>query len=107
MILRGGLLALPGEEHGVVGDVRISQGRIVEIGEDLADDGAVMDARGLVVLPGGIDSHVHFNDPGYTSREDFYCGTCAAAAGRAPLRAPSMARPARDSRSGRSKGLGR
>ncbi len=81
MILRGGLLALPGEEHGVVGDLRISQGRIVEIGEELADDGAVMDARGLVVLPGGIDPHVHFNDPGYTSREDFYCGTCAAAAG--------------------------
>ncbi|MGC9315061.1 MAG: dihydroorotase [bacterium] len=37
--------------------------------------------RGLIVLPGGIDPHVHFNDPGFTFREDFYSGNCAAAAG--------------------------
>lgn len=81
MILRGGLLTLPGESHGVVRDVRVVGEKIVEIGEDLASDGTVLDARGLVVLPGGIDPHVHFDDPGYTSREDFACGTRAAAAG--------------------------
>ncbi len=81
MILQGGLLALPDEPHGAVRDLRVARGRIVEIGEDLESDGAVLDVRGLVVLPGGIDPHVHFDDPGYTSREDFYCGTCAAASG--------------------------
>ncbi len=33
------------------------------------------------MLPGFIDPHVHLNDPGLTNSEDFYTGTCAAAAG--------------------------
>jgi allantoinase len=41
----------------------------------------VIDARGLVVLPGAIDPHAHFEDPGHTEREDFTTGTMAAAAG--------------------------
>ena len=40
-----------------------------------------MDASGLAVLPGGIDPHVHFMDPGLTEREDFPTGTAAAAVG--------------------------
>ena len=36
---------------------------------------------GALVLPGAIDGHVHFNDPGFTHREDFASGTSAAAAG--------------------------
>ncbi len=39
------------------------------------------DGRGLLLLPGVIDPHVHFDDPGYTSREDFPHGTRAALAG--------------------------
>ena len=34
-----------------------------------------------LVFPGFIDSHVHFDDPGYTEREDFETGTRSAAAG--------------------------
>lgn len=41
----------------------------------------VLDAEGLEIYPGGIDPHVHFDDPGYTHREDFACGTAAAASG--------------------------
>ena len=41
----------------------------------------MIDARGLVVLPGAIDPHAHFEDPGHTEREDFTTGTMAAAAG--------------------------
>ena len=41
----------------------------------------VIDASGLVVLPGAIDPHAHFEDPGHTEREDFTTGTMAAAAG--------------------------
>jgi allantoinase len=36
---------------------------------------------GALVLPGAIDGHVHFDDPGFTHREDFASGSCAAAAG--------------------------
>src|ERR1700751_3557091 len=41
----------------------------------------LIDASGLVVLPGAIDMHAHFEDPGHTEREDFTTGTMAAAAG--------------------------
>jgi allantoinase len=41
----------------------------------------VIDASGYVVLPGAIDPHSHFEDPGHTEREDFTTGTMAAAAG--------------------------
>jgi len=41
----------------------------------------VIDARGLYILPGAIDGHVHMMDPGYTEREDFPTGTKAAARG--------------------------
>jgi dihydroorotase (multifunctional complex type) len=41
----------------------------------------VLDARGKLVLPGMVDMHVHFRDPGFTDREDFETGTRSAAAG--------------------------
>ncbi|HHY14332.1 MAG TPA: amidohydrolase family protein, partial [Thermoanaerobacterales bacterium] len=41
----------------------------------------IIDARDLWVFPGGIDSHTHLNDPGLTESEDYYTGTCSAAAG--------------------------
>jgi len=40
-----------------------------------------IDAKGYLVLPGAIDSHIHSRDPGSTDREDFYTVTAAAAAG--------------------------
>ena len=40
-----------------------------------------LDATGLHVLPGAIDDHVHFRDPGYPHKEDFATGTAAAAFG--------------------------
>ena len=40
-----------------------------------------IDAKDMIVLPGAIDPHVHFNTPGYTEREDFECGSKSAAAG--------------------------
>ncbi len=42
---------------------------------------ARIDLRGALVLPGVIDGHVHFDDPGFTHRENFSTGTRAAAAG--------------------------
>src|SRR5581483_3131661 len=40
-----------------------------------------LDAQGNLILPGGIDPHVHFRDPGFTAKEDFGTGSAAAAAG--------------------------
>jgi dihydroorotase (multifunctional complex type) len=40
-----------------------------------------VDARGLLVLPGGVDAHVHSRDPGFPEKEDFGSLTAAAAAG--------------------------
>jgi allantoinase len=41
----------------------------------------VIDATGLHVFPGAVDPHTHLNDPGSTDSEDFFSGTCGAAAG--------------------------
>lgn len=80
MIIQHGQVALADcpDAQGV--DIRIEEGRIVEIGEGLSGT-PLLDARGLYVLPGGIDPHVHLNDPGYTHRESFGHGSRAAAAG--------------------------
>ena len=53
---------------------------IVNAGEPAAAS-EVIDAAGLHVFPGAVDPHTHLNDPGSTASEDFYSGTCGAAAG--------------------------
>jgi allantoinase len=63
----------------------VENGRFVGIapaGHETAAEGEEwVDLDGALVLPGVIDGHVHFDDPGFTHREDFASGTCAAAAG--------------------------
>lgn len=63
--------------------VHIADGRIVRIGDmdDRADRADTVDARGLVVMPGIVDTHVHVNEPGRTEWEGFDTATRAAAAG--------------------------
>jgi len=63
-------------------DVRIENGVITEIGQDLAG-GDVLDATGCYVMPGGIDPHTHLEMPfmGTYSADDFESGTRAALAG--------------------------
>ena len=64
------------------GVLYIRQGKIVGIAQSLEDGPKEMiDAKGLYILPGAIDGHVHMMDPGYTEREDFPTGTKAAARG--------------------------
>ncbi|MEK7743144.1 MAG: dihydropyrimidinase, partial [Elusimicrobiota bacterium] len=62
----------------------VSKGRIAAIGTDLQCPGAkVVDAKGMVVMPGGIDAHTHLDMPfmGATTADDFVSGTTAAASG--------------------------
>jgi dihydroorotase (multifunctional complex type) len=77
MMIRGGTLVSPtGTRRG---DLLVVDGRIAVIDEVAAAD-EVVDASGLLVLPGMVDTHVHLMDPGDTAREDFPTGTRAAAA---------------------------
>jgi allantoinase len=64
-------------------DLVLEDGRVAALADEADTAGAdeVIDARGLHVLPGGVDPHAHFEDPGHTEREDFTTGTMAAAAG--------------------------
>lgn len=63
------------------GAVGVKDGKIAAIGE-VADDGApCIDVRGQYLFPGLIDCHVHFNQPGFDSRETFDCASSAAAVG--------------------------
>lgn len=67
-----------------VSDVGIKNGRIVSLATDLTDADEVIDATGLFVLPGGIDSHVHLDQPsgeGIVMADDFDSGTRSAAIG--------------------------
>lgn len=80
MIIKNGNIAFSGERKFHTRDLNIEQGKIVEIGSNLASD-STLDVDGLLIFPGAIDPHVHFNEPGYTDREDFYHGSCAAASG--------------------------
>ena len=63
-------------------DIGVRDGQIVAIG-DLANaaHAAVFEARGLHVLPGVIDTQVHFREPGLEHKEDFATGSAAAALG--------------------------
>jgi dihydroorotase len=81
LVITGGRLVLP---TGVVaGDVCVRDGRIDEIlppGEAPSAH-RVIDAQGRHVLPGLLDSHVHFRTPGLTHKEDWAHASRAAAAG--------------------------
>ena len=64
-------------------DVRISAGRIETIAPSLAAraNEQVFDARGRMLVPGMIDDHVHFREPGYTAKADIASESRAAVAG--------------------------
>lgn len=63
-------------------EIAVEEGRIAEVGERPAIQGdSVVDCRGLTLLPGLIDLHVHLRDPGLEYKEDIASGTRAAARG--------------------------
>jgi len=63
--------------------IAIKDGRVLAVGADNAMPPAKesFDATGMHILPGAIDVHVHFRDPGYPHKEDWESGTAAAAFG--------------------------
>jgi dihydroorotase len=81
LIIRNGTIV--SANTTAVGSIAIKDGRVLSVGADAAMPPAPesFDASGLHVLPGAIDVHVHFRDPGYPDKEDFASGTAAAACG--------------------------
>jgi allantoinase len=79
MIVRGGTVVTAA---GAVGaDVEIEDGEIVAVADGLEEQSDEIDARGLHVLPGVVDVHVHFNEPGRADWEGIATGSAAVAAG--------------------------
>lgn len=81
LVIKNSKLVMPNKivKAGLV----IEDGKIKRIASDasLPDADKVIDAQGNYVLPGLIDVHVHFREPGASSKEDWSTGSSAAAAG--------------------------
>ncbi len=82
ILIQGGRVIDPAAGTDGVRDVRLRDGVIVEVGENLQPNGATMvGAKGLVVAPGFVDIHVHLREPGQEGKETVASGTRAAALG--------------------------
>jgi len=80
LIIRGGTVVNHAGEG--LADIGVAGGRIAVIGDlSRASADAVVEAKGLHVLPGVIDTQVHFREPGNEHKEDLETGTRAAALG--------------------------
>ena len=82
LLIKNGIIVTASDIYN--GDIYIEKGRISEIGlEFLKDADKIVDAKGMYIIPGGVDVHTHFNlDVGIArANDDFYTGTIAAACG--------------------------
>ena len=83
LLIQNSMMVLP---NGIVqGDLRVVDGIITTIAPNGVIDPVfgeiVIDGNGLHLLPGAIDPHVHFRDPGHPEKEDLESGSRAAASG--------------------------
>lgn len=111
LLVSGGEVVTGAGVHAV--DFAISDGAFVEIGPDLPGTARqTIDASGYTVLPGGVDPHVHFNEPGRTDWEGWETGSRALVAGgmttcvEMPLNAhpPTLDRAAFDAKAAAASG---
>ena len=82
LVIRNTIIATAADV--VKGDIGITGGRVVALGERLDKGKKEIDATGLIAVPGGIDAHVHFDQDtadGSVFCDDFESGSRAAAAG--------------------------
>ena len=86
LLIQGGQILDPGRYQGR-GDILIDDGIIQAVGSDLSKNGVdseslkVVDATGLLVVPGFVDLHVHLREPGFEYKETIATGSASAVAG--------------------------
>lgn len=88
LIIKNGRVINPATKQDAVLDVVVEDRRILQVGTNLCSEKEltgeeiqVIDAGGCYVMPGFVDLHVHFRDPGLTYKEDIETGARAAARG--------------------------
>jgi dihydropyrimidinase len=94
LVIKGGTVATASDTFA--SDIGVRDGRIVALGEKLGPAREEIDATGHLVLPGGIDSHVHIaqpSGPGIVMADDFESGTRSAAFGGNTLVMPFCLQP--------------
>ena len=81
-VIQGGHILDPGR-FNAVGDLVIDQGKIVAIGRqvNVPAGATVVPAKGRLVVPGFVDLHVHFREPGFEYKETIQSGAASAVAG--------------------------
>jgi dihydroorotase len=84
LVIGGGTVVDPLARRAAAGDVVVEDGVFVGVmaaGEANLEGATVIDARGLLVMPGLVDLHVHLREPGYEYKETIQTGVLAALAG--------------------------
>lgn len=81
ILIRHARIVNPLQKCDIVSDILISDGIIIEIGNEINAQASIVEAEGLLAFPGIIDIHVHLRDPGQTYKEDILTGCEAAVAG--------------------------
>jgi allantoinase len=79
LLIRGGTAVLPSGERKIA--LAVDQGKVV--GHDETEAKNVVEAAGLLILPGAVDAHVHYNEPGREDWEGWKTGSRASRAGGA------------------------
>src|SRR5271169_689513 len=81
LVIRNGKIVSP--DAVIDASIAIKNGHVLAVGaaEAMPSAAETFDATGLHLLPGAIDVHVHFRDPGYPNKEDWASGSAAAAFG--------------------------
>src|SRR5262245_20062696 len=82
LVIRNGLVTTATEQAPC--DVGIVDGKVATLGRELAQGAQEIDASGMLILPGGVDSHCHIeqmSSMGIMNADDFYSGTVSAAFG--------------------------
>ncbi len=83
LLVKGGRVVDPESGVDAVQDVLVKKGKVAEVGKSLkaGKNTRVVDAAGMLVLPGFVDLHAHFRTPGREDEEDIATASAAAAAG--------------------------
>ena len=79
--IRGGRIVDPSSGRDEIGDIWVVQGKIADGSDDANGTSAIIEAEGLVVTPGLIDTRVHLREPGFEYQETIVSGARSAAAG--------------------------